>query len=153
VAGLRDFLLRFRPASTPGPAAAGVPADRTAELAAELQPPLALLEDTERQAQAIREAAARQAEEIRQAAERQAAEILAEARTRAGQVRQETADRARAVGEAEARRLLAAGERAAELVRRRAEERMPALVERVVADVLSAADDGRSRWAPGGSPG
>ncbi len=42
---LRDILARFRPADPPGAAArAGVPADRSLELKAEVGPVLALLE-------------------------------------------------------------------------------------------------------------
>jgi hypothetical protein len=45
---LRDFLARFRPAGAPGTAArAAVPADRSRELEAEVEPVLALLEDTD----------------------------------------------------------------------------------------------------------
>lgn len=44
---MRDFLERFRPAGAPGPAAAAVPADRPAELAAELEAVFALLNEAE----------------------------------------------------------------------------------------------------------
>src|SRR5512135_1507062 len=47
MADLRDFLARFRPAGTPGAARAGVPADRPAELEAEVGPVLALLAGTD----------------------------------------------------------------------------------------------------------
>jgi hypothetical protein len=44
----RDFLNRFRPAGAPGAASrVAVPADRTAELASELVPVLALLAGTD----------------------------------------------------------------------------------------------------------
>ncbi len=56
---LRDFLVPdCRPVGLPGPAAAGgVPADQSAELAAELEPPLVSLEETEAEAQAVQTAA------------------------------------------------------------------------------------------------
>ncbi|MER7159834.1 hypothetical protein, partial [Streptomyces lydicus] len=87
MAGLRDLLMRFRPVSTPGPAATGVPADRTAELAAELTPTLALLDRTAGQAAAVREAALHEAERIRTEAARQAERLVAGAVDRSGRVR------------------------------------------------------------------
>ncbi|GAA1331576.1 hypothetical protein GCM10009647_071660 [Streptomyces sanglieri] len=54
---LRDFLERFRPAGTPGASAAGVPVDRTAERASELEPTLAQLMDVQREAARIRASA------------------------------------------------------------------------------------------------
>ena len=47
---VRDVLYRFRPAGAPGAASsAGVPVDRSADLAAELEPVFALLADTEQE--------------------------------------------------------------------------------------------------------
>ncbi|MFD1659217.1 hypothetical protein ACFSL4_13640, partial [Streptomyces caeni] len=77
---LRDLLARFRPTGTPGAAATGVPADRTAERAAELEPSLARLTEVQREAARIRAAAEREAGTIRRDAARQAAEIVAAAR-------------------------------------------------------------------------
>ncbi|MEU6371287.1 hypothetical protein ABZ876_37845 [Streptomyces sp. NPDC046931] len=136
VVSLRDFLARFRPTGTPGAAVTGVPADRAAERAAELEPSLALLADVQREAARIRAAADREAEVIRQSAARQAAEIVAAARARAPRVRQEAAAPVRRSGQREAGEIRAAGERAASLVRERARERMPAVVDRLVADAL-----------------
>ncbi|WP_406481147.1 hypothetical protein [Streptomyces sp. NBC_01615] len=103
MAGFRDFLMRFRPVGLPGPAAAGgVPADRSAELAAELEPPLALLEETEAEARTIREDADQDAARRRQAAERTAKDIVEQARARAPAVREESASRIRDATEAEA---------------------------------------------------
>ncbi|GAU69799.1 hypothetical protein SSP35_14_01330 [Streptomyces sp. NBRC 110611] len=134
MAGFREFLMRFRPVGLPGRAAsAGVPADRSAELAAELAPPLSLLEQAEAEARGVRERAVRVTEERRRSAEREADEIVERARARAHAVRAETADRIRRAAEAEAAALLASAECEAAAVRRRAEARMPALLERVTA--------------------
>ncbi len=135
MAGFRDFLMRFRPASAPGPTATGVPADRSAELAAELSPPLALLEKAESEARTIREKAAEEAQRIRRDAGLRAAQIIAEARERAALLRQETAAHTRAAAEREAAELLTAGDHAVIALRRRVQERMPAVVDRVVAEV------------------
>lgn len=55
--GLRDFLMRFRPAGSPGRASAvGVPADRSAELSSERTRALAEAEAAECLAQSEREA-------------------------------------------------------------------------------------------------
>ncbi|MEU1799462.1 hypothetical protein [Streptomyces sp. NPDC019937] len=152
MAGLRDFLLRFRPVGSPGRAApGGVPADRTAELTAELQPPLSLLEGAEEEAGHIRDGAAREAAERRHAAERRAREIVESAQGRAREVRAATSARIRRDAEAEAAELLATARRESAAVRRRAEERMPRLLDRV-ADLV--ADDIESPPTPaGGRPG
>ncbi|ARF53377.1 hypothetical protein [Streptomyces gilvosporeus] len=168
MAGFRDFLMRFRPVGPPGRAApGGVPADRSAELAAELEPSLALLERAEAEAQSIREQAARRAAETRRGAERQAAEIVERAHARAHDLRAQSADRARRAAEAQAAELVASAERAAAAVHRRADARMPALLARVSAlvaeelggagtaarqtpDAHGAPEEGGPRWAPGG---
>ncbi|KUO19290.1 hypothetical protein [Streptomyces dysideae] len=83
----------FRPAASPGRAApSGVPADRSAELRAELAPPLALLEQAEAEARTVGERAAAAAASRRQEAERQAEAIVAEAREEARRVRARTAE-------------------------------------------------------------
>ncbi|MYR20416.1 hypothetical protein GTW63_19095, partial [Streptomyces sp. SID6137] len=79
---LRDFLERFRPTGTPGASAAGVPADRTAERAAELEPALARLTDAQREAERIRAAARQSAEALRRDAAREAEQVVAAARER-----------------------------------------------------------------------
>ncbi|MFF7652514.1 hypothetical protein ACFZCY_22275 [Streptomyces sp. NPDC007983] len=152
MAGLRDFLLRFRPVGSPGRAApGGVPADRTAELTAELDPPLALLEEAEEEARHIRDGAAREAAERRRAAERQAQEIVESSQDRAREVRATSAARVRRNAEAEAAELLATAQRETAAVRRRAEERMPRLLDRV-ADMV--AEDIETPHAPAkGRPG
>ncbi|MGW2512243.1 hypothetical protein ACWC0A_23135 [Streptomyces scopuliridis] len=159
MAGFRDFLMRFRPVGLPGPAAAGgVPADRSAELAAELEPRLALLQETEAEARRVREQAAEEAARRRELAERTAAKIVEQARGGAQRVREQSAARIRDATEAETAALLAAAERDVAALRDRVERRMPALVDRVVAGLiedLAAIDNERQegsspRWAPGG---
>ncbi len=172
MAGLRALLarlrLRFRPVSTPGPAAA-VPADRSAELAAELGPSLDLLEEAQAEARAIRERAAEEAERLRRDADREAGRIVAAAEARAGEVRRRGAEQARAATTAEADAVTTRGEQEAARLRRHAGERMPDLADEIVADLLRemrGSDDGpgphdcpggwcegRPRWAPDGSPG
>ncbi|HET6967588.1 MAG TPA: hypothetical protein VFI44_04880 [Ornithinibacter sp.] len=93
---VRDVLHRFRPSGTPGAAtAAGVPADRAGELAAELEPVLALLAETDREC----------------------ADILERARVEEAEIRARDAVRARAV--LAAGRALVEAERAAATARSR----------------------------------
>lgn len=137
MARFRDFLMRFRLVGSPGPAATGVPADRSAELAAELEPPFSLLEQTEAEVRQIRERAERRAQRRRRAADRLAAHLVAEAHTRSGEVRADSAARALSRSEAEIARFTADAERELALLRHRAEERMPALVDRMAAEVTA----------------
>ncbi|WP_314251733.1 hypothetical protein [Streptomyces sp. DSM 40907] len=74
-----NFLARFRPSGTPGPAVAGVPADREAELVTELEPVLAGLATVEVEAAEIRAEATREADDIRHRAAVRAGEIVARA--------------------------------------------------------------------------
>jgi cell division septum initiation protein DivIVA len=101
-----DFLNRFRPAGTPGAAArAGVPVDRAAEAAAELEPILALLAEAESASATVRERAQQDAKDIREQARARADSLVAEARARADGERATAAARARARGQAESARL------------------------------------------------
>ncbi|MCH0573448.1 hypothetical protein I3F60_30175, partial [Streptomyces sp. MUM 136J] len=122
----REFLSRFRPAGSPGAAVAGaVPADRSAELAAELQPVLALLDDSAREAAAVREAAARDAAERTRAAAEEADRTVRTARARAPRVREETAARLAGEADQETARADAAARSAVRELRERARERTP----------------------------
>ncbi|WP_220040794.1 hypothetical protein [Streptomyces sp. NTH33] len=143
---LRDFLARFRPTGTPGATVTGVPADRAAERAAELEPPLARLADVQREAARIRAAADREAEVIRQDAVRQAAAIVTAAQAQAPRVRQEAAVPVLRAAQREGRDILSAGDCAAARVYERARERMPALLDRAVVDALRVTD--RPEGAP-----
>jgi cell division septum initiation protein DivIVA len=137
-----DFLNRFRPAGTPGAAArAGVPVDRPAEAAAELEPILALLAEAESAGVAIRERARQDAKGIREQARARADSLVAEARARAEGERAVTAAGARARGQAESARLTGQAERRAAARREWAEQRMPGYVARMVAMVRTAGEE------------
>jgi len=102
---LRDFLARFRPAGPPGAAArAGVPADRSGELAAEVGPVLALLESTDAERERIIAQARRDAGQITAAARAEEAAIAADAGRRARAARAEAARQAMALARDEAAR-------------------------------------------------
>ncbi|MGW2374730.1 MULTISPECIES: hypothetical protein [Kitasatospora] len=152
MARFRDFLARFRPAGTPGAPTVGVPADRAAELAAELEQPLGGLAQAQAEAAAIRAEAAAEAERIRQEAVRNAERIVELAHARALRVRAEAAAVAGHAASARAAELAADAEQAADRIRSRARERMPALADRAAALALEPADDpGRHRWQQAGS--
>lgn len=132
--GFRDFLTRFRPVASPGRAApGGVPADRSAELHAELAPPLALLEQTEAEARSVRERADSAAAARLHEAGALAETIVAEAREEARRTRAAAAERSRRAAEGAAAELLAEAEREATAVRDRARSRTPELTERALA--------------------
>lgn len=136
---LRDFLERFRPAGTPGASATGIPADRMAERAAELEPALARLTDVQQQVARIRAAAQEAAEVLRQNAVREAEHLLAVAREQAPEVRRQAAEPLLREARQEADALRAAGDRTASAIRERAGERMPHLVDLAVADAMRRA--------------
>ena len=84
----RDFLERFRPAGTPGAAAqGGVPADRIADTAAELEPVFMMLDDVHAEAARIRRCAVEHADAIRQT------QRIAGPAAAIGQTRQSRSDR------------------------------------------------------------
>ncbi|MGW5419404.1 hypothetical protein [Streptomyces sp. NPDC003943] len=150
---LRTFLARFRRVATPGAAVAAVPADRTGEPTVELAPVLTRLTGVQDEASEIRAGAAEEAAAVVRRAARQAGDIVADARERTERVRTEAAASASAAARREEIVLLAAGRSAAEQVRRRAGERIPALADRVTEYALGRPDGvGSGAWAPGGSP-
>ena len=129
----RDFLERFRPAGTPGaPAQGGVPADRTADTAAELAPLFLILDDVAAQAARIRQGAAEQADVIRQDAGRRAPEIVADARAHAETARAEAAAQARAATLTEDADVNTRRRRELDDLQARVAARMPDYVEKVV---------------------
>ncbi|ALO98905.1 hypothetical protein [Streptomyces olivaceoviridis] len=136
---LRDFLERFRPVGTPGASATGVPADRTAERAAELEPALARLADVQQEAAQIRATAEQEAEALRQNAAREAARLVEAARERAREVRRQAAEPLLREARQQADALRAAGDRTASVIREHAVSRMPRLVDLAVADALRLA--------------
>ena len=138
----RDFLERFRPAGTPGAAARpGVPADRSADAAAELTPLLMLLDDIHDEAQRIRADAAARADEIRQAARRQAEQIVAQARRDALSVQAEAEAAARSRAAAAQASMHAQNAAEIERLRARAAEHMPRYVGKVVTLARAWLDD------------
>ncbi|WP_234367303.1 MULTISPECIES: hypothetical protein [Streptomyces] len=136
---LRDFLERFRPTAAPGAAVTGVPADRTAERAAELEPTLTRLTAVQREAARIRAEADEAAEALRKDASLAAARIVADAREQAPEVRRQAAVPVLREARRQADVLRTAGDQAAAAVRERARERMPDLVDRAVAEALRRA--------------
>ena len=150
---LGDFLNRFRPAGAPGAASrAGVPADRAAELSAELDPVLALL------AAADADCARLVAE-----AEQEAGRIAAQGRDQAASIAADAVQRAEeAGGQAAAEVLAAAGEQArqaeqaaAEQARRRSgpsEDDVQALIAAAI-DLVRSMPGGRRPAVPDGRAG
>jgi hypothetical protein len=131
----RQFLGRFRPAAVPGPAAAaGVPADRRVEAAAELAPVFALLADVETEIAAITADGAEQARRIRRDAERTAAAMAAEAESTARPIRAAAAGRDGS-GAEQAVDVAAPGVDGLLVA-----ERLPALVEHALAEVRDLLD-------------
>lgn len=132
---VRDLLYRFRPAGAPGAASsAGVPVDRRADLAAELDPVFAHLVATERECAEIVSAAHRAADACRAQASHKAGSCVATARERLDDERASAAVVQRPGGP-EADVQDASPAEVAE-VRRRADERMATYVDRVVDRVL-----------------
>ncbi len=132
---LRDFLARFRPAGAPGAARAGVPADRSRELEAEVRPVLALLDGTDAERERIIAQARHDAEQITAAARAEAAVIAAEAGQRAEAARDEVARQVMALARDEAAQSVAAARRQARRTRELARQRMPALVSLAVEEI------------------
>ena len=130
---LRDFLARFRPAGTPGAAArAGVPADRSGELEAEVGPVLMLLHDTAAERDQIIARARRDAEQMTAAARAEAAVVAADAERRAEAAREEAARQVMALAREEAARTVDSARQQAAATRELARQRMPDLVSRTV---------------------
>ena len=132
----RDFLDRFRPAGAPGPAArAGVPADRAAELAAEVEPVLALLDDTQAECDQIIEWARQEADRIAAEAHAELARIGQEAARNARAVRDEAAAEVLAQASAEVQKTTAEAGQQALRIGRLARRRLPGLVAVAVGTV------------------
>jgi cell division septum initiation protein DivIVA len=131
---LRGFLDRFRPAGAPGAAGrVGVPGDRARELAAELEPVLTTLADTDAECGRIVARAQHEARRIAEQARDQAAAIAADAQQRADAARNAAAERVLAAAQADAR--LAASV-AAEQARQR-----PGVADWQVNELIAAAID------------
>jgi hypothetical protein len=127
----RDFLDRFRPAGAPGSATArGIPVDRAAAAAAELMPLLVLLDDVQDEAEQLRRAAGTRAATMLRAGELEAVEIVSRAREGAEAVAAQAASRTVAAAGDDR---LGGASPAADDIRTRAAQRMPAYVDRAVA--------------------
>jgi hypothetical protein len=150
---LRDALDRFRRAGTPGPAArAGVPVDRVAEAAAELEQVFTALADTQSEGRRIRADAARRADEIGREAQQRATQRVADARGRAKSARAEAAATERVKTDAEAAKLSADAARQVARIGAVSGERMPGYVVRVVNLVLGAGPGTDGPREAAGSP-
>lgn len=128
----RAFLERFRPVGTPGAAAArGVPADRVAELAAELAPVFELLAATQERGDRIRAKADAEAERRRVEALSAAEAEVGAARRHAESERAATAAGLARAADVEAEQILAAAHLDADAVRQAAGRRLPDLAAAV----------------------
>ncbi|MFJ8962690.1 hypothetical protein ACIRG5_25190 [Lentzea sp. NPDC102401] len=145
MASLRDLLQRYRPVGTPGAAARpGVPVDRVAEVATELEPVFSLLSDTENDVRRLREEARGEARRIREQAAREAEDLVAAAHERVSEVRARAAANARAAAAPDGELLVEAAREAARRVRTRAAVLMPEYVDRAVAEALSTLHTGEA---------
>jgi predicted component of type VI protein secretion system len=151
---LHAFLERFRPAGAPGAMArAGVPANRSGELEAELSPVLSLLDDVDSECMRIIERAKQDAGQIIAAAHDEAAAQLAASAQRARAVRNEAAREVLAAAQAEAAATVASAARRASQARERAEPYVPALVSKAVELVRDLGSASRPAQAGEPAPG
>lgn len=135
----RDLLQRFRPAGAPGPATAtGVPADRVAERAAELEPVFESLRSTTDDVARIRQEAVAEAEHRREQAREQAVSRVADARLEADAIRAATLADAQRDAQGAARAGVAAAAAHAEAITARSLARLDGDVEEVVRRVRAA---------------
>ena len=140
MSALSEILRRFRSHGVPGaPSVIAVPADRATEAAHELDPVFAALQPAQRLSREVVSAAESEALRRRARAHEQARQLLEGARSGAAAARAQAAASRLEAGEAECNRVLAEGRLEAERMARRAEERMPALVDQVVSRVLALA--------------
>lgn len=138
---IRDLLERFRPAGAPGAAArAGVPADRSHELADELAPVLTLLDRTDAECGRIIAGAHHQAQRITTAARVQATAIAEDADKRAGAARDEAVRHALVAARADTARTVAEAERQAVATGELAARRVPVLADYAVSLIRQLRD-------------
>lgn len=158
MAGLADILRRFRFHGVPGPPGAlGVPADHAAEVARELEPVFAALDDAQRRARDLVAVAESDAAQLRSEGIERARRIVAEARAGAGPARAEAAASHLALAATERARLVAAGRSESDRIARVTAERLPVTCRSVVERVLSSLGDehplSRGRTGSGGLGG
>jgi len=123
---LDNFLERFRRTG-------GVPAAVGGDLAEELRPVFAALDEFEGEADAMRRRAEAEGQDRKASAARELAEIAADARVKAERARGEAYEAALAAAEAQARAIVSDGEQAAAVLYERGSGRLPALVDEIVA--------------------
>lgn len=153
MAQAHNFLDRFRPAGAPGAAGrAGVPADRRRELAAEIEPVLALLDAAYAECGQIEAAASREVSVILERARAEAARIGAEAERSGRSASAQAVERALSEAGQQARQATAAARRDAAAVRALAEIRTPGLVARAV-ELARTGPGGPSGPLAAGPPG
>ncbi|MHB8275330.1 MAG: hypothetical protein ACYDC9_11300, partial [Dermatophilaceae bacterium] len=141
---VRDVLHSFRPAGAPGAAgAAGVPADRGADIAAELEPVFAQLARTEHECVDIAVRAGQTAAKVRAGEAERARATLAAARERMDAERAAAVAQMRPNALANSTAAAVAAEREVVEIRRRAGEHMGSYVDLVVASVGRLIDDGQ----------
>ena len=139
---VRDVLHSFRPAGAPGAAgAAGVPADRGADLAAELEPVFAQLAGTERECAGIAARAGQAAAKVRAREAERARGTIAAARERMDAERAAAVAQMRPNALAKSTAAAVAAEREAAEIRRHAVERMGSYVDLIVVSVDRLIDD------------
>jgi len=145
---VRDLLYRFRPAGAPGAAgAAGVPVDRSADLAAELEPLFAELVGTERECAQISEQARQDAIGLRAREAERARTVVTAAGAQVQVERAAVAAQSQQRAEAEFATEVAAAACEAAALRDRARERMPVCVARVVESIRELIGDTDTRPA------
>jgi hypothetical protein len=138
----RDLLYRFRPAGTPGAASAtGVPADRAADLAAELQSLFADLADTQRECAELIRRADDAAAATRAADAEQARSRVASARERAGAERAAAGAPIQQRGQAAAAERRRAAQQRADEFDRHADKRISAFIDPVLTEVIGILDE------------
>ena len=136
------MLHSFRPAGAPGAAgAAGVPADRGADLAAELEPVFALLAGTERECAGIAARAGQTAANVRAREAERARGTIAAARARMDAERAAAVAQMRPNAVEKSTAAAVAAQREAAEIRRHAGEHMGFYVDLVVAAVGRLIDD------------
>lgn len=143
MAELDRYLRRFRrmvsPPGRPGPAA--VPADRAAELASELAPLFASIDDIDAEAGRILRDADEEIERIEDESRGHAQEILSRAREQSAVARAEAIAKQRDEAEKEIHRAHEEAAREADRIRRVGRDRIPDLVDEVIARIREAALD------------
>jgi len=134
---LETFLRRVRFPGVPGaPSAAGVPVDRAARIASELEPVLAALDGPQHRARQLVAEAEERAEGRRADTAAEVARIISAARLSAPAERARTAGAVTARAQRERARLLEAARHDADRIDRRTARLVPALAAAVVDGVL-----------------